>query len=160
MSTSQRNRQVLSPDRAIFDLESISVAKISRDGSRIAYIHSSTERGTAKSTSHLWLINIDGSQPRQLTQTGSTTSDPVWSNDDSSIAFVSKRGDDFAICILPIDGGEARTLRHTMATHMIKSGATLRSVQEMLGHANIQTTIRYVSLTEEQLHKDVQDHAL
>ncbi len=49
---------------------------------------------------------------------------------------------------------------HTMATHMIKSGATLRSVQEMLGHANIQTTSRYVSLAEEQLHKDVQDHAL
>lgn len=40
------------------------------------------------------------------------------------------------------------------------SGATLRSVQEMLGHANIQTTSRYVSLAEEQLHKDVQDHAL
>lgn len=110
MSKSQQDRQVLSPDRAIFDLESISVAKISRDGSRIAYIHSSTERDTAKSTSHLWLINTDGSQPRQLTQTGSATSDPVWSNDDSSIAFVSKRGDDFAICILPIDGGEARTI--------------------------------------------------
>jgi site-specific recombinase XerD len=43
---------------------------------------------------------------------------------------------------------------------MIKSGATLRSVQELLGHANIQTTSRYVSLAEAQLHKDVQDHAL
>jgi integrase/recombinase XerD len=47
-----------------------------------------------------------------------------------------------------------------MATHMIKSGAILRSVQEMLGHANIQTTSRYVSLAEAQLRKDVQDHAL
>jgi site-specific recombinase XerD len=49
-----------------------------------------------------------------------------------------------------------------MATHMhmIKSGATVRSAQEMLGHANIQTTSRYVSLAKERLHKDVRDHAL
>jgi site-specific recombinase XerD len=53
-----------------------------------------------------------------------------------------------------------KRMRHTMATHLIKSGAALRSVQEMLGHANIQTTGRYVSLAEEQLNKDVQDHAL
>ncbi len=59
-----------------------------------------------------------------------------------------------------IEDASPHTLRHTMATHMIKSGATLRSVQEMLGHANIQTTNRYVSLAEEQLHKDVQEHAL
>lgn len=108
MSTLEQDLRVLSPDRAIFDLESISAARISGDGSRIAYIHGSTERGTAKANSHLWLINTDGSQPRQLTRTGSATSDPAWSPDDASIAFVSRRGDGFAICILPIDGGEAR----------------------------------------------------
>jgi site-specific recombinase XerD len=64
------------------------------------------------------------------------------------------------LAIARIEDASPHTLRHTMATHMIKSGATLRSVQEMLGHANIQTTSRYVSLAEEQLHKDVQDHAL
>jgi len=49
-----------------------------------------------------------------------------------------------------------------MATHMhmIKSGATVRSAQEMLGHTNIQTTSRYVSLAKERLQKDVRDHAL
>ena len=64
------------------------------------------------------------------------------------------------LAIARIEDASPHTLRHTMATHMIKSGATLRSVQEMLGHANIQTTSRYVSLAEEQLHKDVQDYAL
>lgn len=110
MSTTEHDLRVLSPDRAIFDLQSISTAEISHDGSRIAYVHGSTERGTGKTSSHLWLINTDGSQPRQLTQTGSATSDPVWVDDDSSIAFVSKRGDGFTICILPIDGGEARSI--------------------------------------------------
>ncbi len=102
---------VLTPDRLIFDVQSIGSPKISSDGTRIAYIHSRTERGTAKGISHLWLIDVDGANPRQLTQVGTSTADPAWSPDDSAIAFVSKRGDDgFAICVLPLDGGEARTL--------------------------------------------------
>jgi dipeptidyl aminopeptidase/acylaminoacyl peptidase len=110
------NHKVLSPDRAIFDLQSTATPRISGDGSRIAYILSQTERGTAKGTSHLWLVDADGGNARQLTQTGTSTSDPVWAPDDQSIAFVSQRGEDdgYAICILPLAGGETRQItRHT-----------------------------------------------
>ena len=59
-----------------------------------------------------------------------------------------------------ISGASVHTLRHTMATHHAARGTDLKTIQETLGHASLETTTIYVSLAKKAQRKALQEHAL
>ena len=90
----------------------------------------------------------------------------VGDNKDEPALFVNHRGErltrQWIWNILKTYGKKAgldqkitpHTLRHSFATHLLQKGASLRHVQELLGHSSISTTQVYTHLTDRHMEQE------
>ena len=87
-------------------LRRLSSPTVSPDGQRIAFVLRSTDLEANRGRTDLWLVQLDGAPPRQLTQDPASDSQPVWAPDGQSLFFLSSRGGSSQVFRLPLNGGE------------------------------------------------------
>lgn len=102
-------------DEWTFQADSFMSMNLSHDGTHLAYlVHTKPEQ--ANSPREIYIQDIDGSNAYALTSTNWIIQNPIWSPDDSQIAFLSKSGgatDQHAIYTVNLDGSNLQRLIET-----------------------------------------------
>src|SRR3954471_21180645 len=75
----------------LYSVKNVSDLHLSRDGRSIIYTVGVQDLARAKRTSHIWIMNPDGSGQRQLLQGDKSEGSPSFSPDGKWISFVSSR---------------------------------------------------------------------
>jgi dipeptidyl aminopeptidase/acylaminoacyl peptidase len=94
----------------LYRIKSISDVHVSPDGKSLIYSLLLSDLPRAKQVSHIWMMDIDGSNPRQLTQGEKSENTPSFSPDGKWILFTSDRDGSANLYVMPVAGGEARRL--------------------------------------------------
>jgi dipeptidyl aminopeptidase/acylaminoacyl peptidase len=91
----------------LYDIRNVGDPQFSPDGNFIAFTVTSHCLEKGKSNSDIYIMNADGSGPRQLTFGKDADYHPRWSPDGNNLLFVSTRENGSQVWRLPVHGGEA-----------------------------------------------------
>jgi len=107
----------------VSDLEFGGESAWSPDGKRIAYVVQGFHEDGRTDRSDLWVMNADGSDPRQLTDGPGSSWSPAWSPDGTKIAFA--RGEPANVYVIGADGSGPRRLTSLTAGDESASRASM-----------------------------------
>jgi dipeptidyl aminopeptidase/acylaminoacyl peptidase len=91
-------------------LPAIGDPQLSPDGRRVAYTVTATSLKDNRGVSRIWIAEVAGGEPRQITEGPGSDRQARWSPDGRSLAFVSTRENGPQLWILPVEGGEPHRL--------------------------------------------------
>ena len=94
----------------LFRIQLVSDPQLSPDGTRVVYAQQWANTEKNQYFTNLWLVETCGREPRRFTQGDQRDGSARWSPDGSQIAFVSDRGETSQVWLIPLGGGEARSL--------------------------------------------------
>lgn len=97
----------------LYKVKSVGSETISHDGAKIAFTVTTYNLHKAKSSTDIYLMNADGSDLVQLTNNPAADYNPIWSNDDKGIYFVSTRTGSEQLYYLSLEGGEPTQITNT-----------------------------------------------
>jgi len=106
----------LQAQKKAFEIEDLYKVKyigspvLSNDGERVAFTVTTSNLKEGKSNTEIFVVNVDGSGLKQLTNNKAADFNPIWKTDDSGILFSSTRGEAEQLYCIPIDGGEAKQI--------------------------------------------------
>src|SRR4051812_29701824 len=75
----------------LYRVKNLSDIHVSPDGRTIIFAVTTSDLARAKRTSHIWAMDIDGHNPRQLTTGDKSEYSPVFSPDGKQILFISSK---------------------------------------------------------------------
>lgn len=91
----------------LFKAKRLSDPQVSPDGRWVAYTVAEVNYPENRTDSDIWLLPIEGGEPRRLTNSPKHDRHPRWSPDSKWIVFESNRSGDFQIYSISVAGGEA-----------------------------------------------------
>lgn len=105
----EQTRRKLTPED-LYAFVNVSDPQISPDGEVIAFVRTHIDAESKEPRSAIWLVPAAGGAPVQFTRSPKSDSQPRWSPDGRTLAFVSDRSGDRQIWLIERFGGEARQL--------------------------------------------------
>jgi dipeptidyl aminopeptidase/acylaminoacyl peptidase len=98
--------------RDMVAMERISSPQPSPEGTEVVFARRVYDAEANKNFTSLWIVPIDGGEPRRLTNARASDTSPRFSPDGKSVAFISDRSGSSQIWEIPLAGGEARQVTH------------------------------------------------